>query len=80
MVGLEIRRLREKRNWSQSDLSSKLQLAGWDIERTVLTKIELRRRCLTDYECLLLAKTLGVSLDSLVPKSPELGEFFTERS
>ena len=38
VVGLEIRRLREKRNWSQSDLSSKLQLAGWDIERTVLTR------------------------------------------
>lgn len=76
IMGLEIRRLREKKGWSQSDFARKLQLSGWDVERTVLTKIELRRRCLTDYELLLLAKTLGVTLNDLVPKSPDLN-FFT---
>jgi len=74
-MGLEIRRLREKKDWSQADFARELQLAGWDVERTVLTKIELRRRCLTDYELLILANTLGVTLNDLVPKSPDLKSF-----
>jgi transcriptional regulator with XRE-family HTH domain len=76
VVGLEIRRIREEKGWSQSDLARKLQIAGWDVERTVLTKIELRRRCLTDYELLLMAKTLGVTLNDFVPKRVQLNDFF----
>src|SRR5579864_1026775 len=80
IAGLEIRRLRENKGWSQSDLARALQLSGWDIERSVLTKIELKRRCLTDYELLLLAKTLGATLNDLVPKRPELDQFFSIRA
>ena len=76
VVGLEIRRLREAKNWSQADLSRQLQLAGWDVERTVLTKIELRRRCLNDYELLIIAKVLGVSLNDLVPQRLQLKDYF----
>ena len=77
VVGLEIRRLREKRGWSQTDFARELQLAGWDVERTVLTKIELRRRCLTDYELLAIAKTLEVTLNELVPKRVLLDGYFS---
>ena len=38
------------RRFSQTDFARELQLAGWDVERSVITKIELRRRCITDYE------------------------------
>ena len=73
VLGLQFRKLREEKNWSQSDFARELQLAGWDIERSVLTKIELRRRCITDYELLLMLRTLGVPLSSLaVPKAGEL--------
>ena len=76
-VGLQIRKLRERRNWSQSDFARELQLAGWDVERSIITKIELRRRCITDYELLLMVKTLGVPLSSLVmPKANELNALF----
>lgn len=76
-LGLQIRKLREQRNWSQSDFARELQLAGWDVERTVITKIELRRRCITDYELLLMLRTLGVTLSSLaMPKSNELNVLF----
>ena len=72
-LGLQIRKLREGKGWSQSDFARELQLAGWDVERTVLTKIELRRRCITDYELLLMLKTLGAGLASLtVPKESDL--------
>jgi transcriptional regulator with XRE-family HTH domain len=76
-LGLEIRKLREGKNWSQSDFARELQLAGWDVERSVVTKIELRRRCITDYELLLMIATLGAPLSSLrTPKTNELNEFF----
>ncbi len=57
----------------------KLQLKGWDIERTVLTKIELRRRCVTDYELIAITQTLGVTLDELLlPKTPDVRSFFAD--
>lgn len=72
-LGLQIRKLREGRGWSQADFARELQLAGWDVERSVVTKIELRRRCITDYELLLMVKTLGAGLYSLaVPKESDL--------
>jgi len=72
-LGLQIRRLREGRGWSQSDFARQLQLAGWDIERSVVTKIELRRRCITDYELMIMMKTLGAGLTVLVaPKESDL--------
>jgi ribosome-binding protein aMBF1 (putative translation factor) len=72
-LGLQIRKLREGRGWSQADFARELQLAGWDVERSVITKIELRRRCITDYELLLMVKTLCTSLASLaVPKESDL--------
>jgi transcriptional regulator with XRE-family HTH domain len=76
-LGLQIRKLREEKNWSQSDFARELQLAGWDVERSVITKIELRRRCITDYELLLMIRVLGVPLDSLRnPKASELSALF----
>jgi len=76
-LGLQIRQLREEKNWSQSDFARELQLAGWDVERSVITKIELRRRCITDYELLLMLRILGVPLDSLrTPKASELSVLF----
>lgn len=71
-LGLQIRKLREGKGWSQADFARELQLAGWDVERSVITKIELRRRCITDYELLLLLKTLGAGLAALTP--PKQGE------
>ena len=72
-LGLQIRKLREEKGWSQSDFARELQLAGWDVGRTLITKIELRRRCITDYELLFMAKTLGAALASFsVPKESDL--------
>ena len=38
---------------------------AWDAGRTLITKIELRERCLTDYELIVLARVLSVDLDVL---------------
>ncbi len=65
VLASRIRRAREKLGWSQSDLARELQLVGWDAGRTLITKIELRERCVTDYELIVLARVLSVGLDDL---------------
>jgi ribosome-binding protein aMBF1 (putative translation factor) len=62
-LGPGIRRIRETLGWSQEDLARRLQLAGWDVDRTLIARIGLRSRCVTDVELLALAKTFGVKLD-----------------
>ena len=58
-------------------MARQLQLKGWDAERTILTKIELRRRCITDYELIAIAQTLGVTLNELLsPEMPNVRSFF----
>ena len=65
VLASRIRQARENLGWSQADLARQLQLVGWDAGRTLITKIELRERCLTDYELIVLARVLSVDLDVL---------------
>lgn len=71
-LGGKIRHAREAVGWSQADLARELQLYGWDVERTVITKIELRRRCVADFELIAIAEVLKVSLDQLAEGRPPL--------
>jgi len=50
LYGEMIRACRIRRGWSQETLAAKIQLAGWDIDRVLVTLIELGRRPLLDYE------------------------------
>lgn len=72
VLGGRIRLAREARGWSQADLARELQLYGWDVERSVITKIELRRRCVTDFELMAIAEVLKISLDKLAQGKPPL--------
>ena len=50
-----------------------LQRLGWSVDRTLVTKIEARRRCLTDYELFLFLRILKIPLAELpTPKTQEL--------
>lgn len=46
-------------------MAAKLQRIGWSVDRTLVTKIEARRRCITDYELVLLSRVLKLSLTDL---------------
>jgi transcriptional regulator with XRE-family HTH domain len=67
IVGPRIRQLRNARGWSQEVLSARLGVAGLDVSRGTLSKIEAQIRCVTDAELVFLAKTLGVNLEELFP-------------
>lgn len=58
--------LRKEHNLSQRDLSHKLQLAGYDMDKNVITRIETNKRYVTDIELCALAQIFDISCDELV--------------
>ena len=59
VVGPQVRRLRMVAELSQESLAAKLQLAGWDLSRGGLSKVEAGLRRVNDAEAWMLAKVLG---------------------
>ena len=64
-VGKCIERLRLSRKIKQSDFIARLQTAGLDINPTSYSKLEGQVRCATDREVFVVAKILGVPMESL---------------
>ena len=58
--------LRKQQNLSQRDLAHKLQLAGYDMDKNVITRIETNKRYVTDIELRALSEVLGVSYAYLI--------------
>ena len=59
IVGPVIRQLREKKGITQTQPATKLNLAGWDLSRDTLAKIEAQIRRVSDFEIPLLAISVG---------------------
>jgi len=66
LISLRLIELRKKHNLSQRDLSRELQLAGYDMDKNVITRIETNRRYVTDIEIRALSKIFNVSCDYLI--------------
>ena len=64
-VGQNIRYLREKSGITQEELSAKLQLAGCDITRSAIAKIEVGQRHLYPDEIISIKQILDVSFDDI---------------
>jgi transcriptional regulator with XRE-family HTH domain len=57
-IGPQVRRRRYALGWSQSMLATKLQLSGFDISRSGVSKIEARLRFVDDKDLMFLAEVL----------------------
>lgn len=64
-IGDNVRRLRKERNFTQEELAAKLQIEGLNIDRPMITKIELQQREVYDYEAFYISKVLKVSIEEL---------------
>ena len=64
-IGNNIRILRERNNFTQDYVATKLQLSGCDITRSALAKIEVGQRHLYPDEIILLKEILKVSFDEI---------------
>ena len=63
--GDRIHQARTAMRLSQADLAARMQVNGVTIEREAISKIETGDRFITDYELMIFAKILGVSLEWL---------------
>jgi transcriptional regulator with XRE-family HTH domain len=69
-VGPQVRRRRYSLGWSQSTLAAKLQIAGFDISRSGVSKIEARLSYVDDKSLLYLAEVLKVPVQDLFSPRP----------
>jgi transcriptional regulator with XRE-family HTH domain len=67
-VGAEIRKMRDARRLTQEMLVARCYLAGCNISRGTLAKVESQIRGCSDVELFTIAKVLGVRMDELFPK------------
>ena len=65
IIGPQIKRLREQSNMTQEELTARCNLAGWNISRGTLAKVESQVRRVTDEEVALIAEALKVKITEL---------------
>ena len=64
--GKKVAQYRKAMHISQRALSDRLQLAGLDVDKNAVQRIECGKRFLTDIELVIIAKVLNVTLNDLV--------------
>ena len=64
-VGNNIRKLRERAGFTQDYVATKLQLAGCDITRSAVAKIEVGQRHLYPDEIILLKQILNAEYEEI---------------
>ena len=76
ICGARIREERKKRRLSQTDLAARMQVCGVMLERDSISRIEFGTRFIADYELMVIADILSISVGDLIPdtflrRSPE---------
>ena len=66
LISQRLIELRKKHGLSQRDLAQKLQLAGYDMDKNVITRIETGKRYVTDIELQALTRIFGISYEDLI--------------
>lgn len=66
LIGEKLIELRKQNALSQRDLAHKLQLAGYNMDKNVITRIETNKRYVTDIELKAIAEVFKVSYDYLL--------------
>lgn len=65
VCGRAIKKLRTAKGWSQEALAIRCQLAGWDVDRKLLSKVETGFREITDAEIRIVVAVLRCKPDDL---------------
>ena len=66
IVGEKVAALRKQKKIKQKDMVAMLQSEGMDISETTMSRLEGQNRLVQDFEVLILAKVLGVSVEWLL--------------
>ena len=71
LISKRLAKLRQDRHMSQRDLANKLQLAGYDMDKNVITRIETNKRYVSDLELKAIAEIFQVSYVYLIDGEEE---------
>lgn len=66
LIGERLKILRKQNGLSQRDLAHKLELEGLDIDKNVITRIEMDKRYVTDIEIQVISRFFRVSYEYLL--------------
>lgn len=66
IVGSKVVAIRKLKKIKQKDFLSQLQTLGMDISATSLSRLEGQHRLVQDYEVVILAKALGITINELL--------------
>jgi len=69
MVGAKVVAIRKERRIKQKDFLAQLQVLGMDISATSLSRLEGQHRLVQDFEVVVLAKALGITVGELLDES-----------
>ena len=58
--------LRKEHGYSQRDFAYQLQLAGYDIDKNVITRIETQKRYVTDIEIQAICQIFNITFEELI--------------
>ena len=72
LCGAVIERRRKEMGKSQRQLADMLQLAGLDIDKNAIQRIEARKRFVTDIELTYFSKVLNLSYEMLLADPTDL--------
>lgn len=71
ICGENIRLIRTKKKVTQTDLAARLQVRGVQLNQNSICRIEKGKRVVADYELLIIADALGVSVLDLLSNIKE---------
>ena len=66
IIGKRLKSFRKENKITQEDLSARLQTRGLTLDRTAISKIERGERLVPDYEVVIIADALNVSISWLL--------------
>jgi len=69
IIGAKVVAIRQAKHIKQKDFLAKLQTFGMDISATSLSRLEGQYRLVQDYEVVILAKALDISVEELLRQS-----------
>jgi len=72
IIGATVRRMRVELGLTQDALAARCQLAGWDLSRETLSKIEAGLRRVNDAEVYMMAAVLRCEVRDLLNMDPKL--------
>lgn len=65
IIGNNIKKFRKDQNLSQEYLCARLQTMGYQISRSDISKIENKKKFISDFEVLGFSKALKISIEKL---------------